>query len=537
MLEETLSSPIYSPAEAALTLISFVEVELAAGGPSAEARFFKLFSMLCDRVFGVISEKDYIHQTGGWLSRHARWERPQQASHANNRHPSRPSSTSISTDPVIKLLGARLAKKLDLNQATALTLIEAMAKEAEHRPNVRYPFPFEALPKSTQNAWLSLIETALGSSQQAVFGGPNTSAPQAFRPMASPQSMMMSPMLPNTPTTPTNPESNRPVSENSSRLLGSVFRVKPLEQNQLRVYQQSKVQKKDLRRPLQLSPMYNRPLSPSLTNSTAIPGTINTPSQKDKDGSQPKIMLSMLEYYLVLFLRYPLAAPEAQPPTKTISMSRNDPMPQVRRSSEPYGDSVYYYLFQEYVNYYIVVRSPQGHSNAGFANIDRPTELFVRIIMELWLEGQNQLGTTDNAMKVLKERRGIADPHYSFDLNMSYDLVKLTYVPPPYQTQRCIHKLVARAVSDGATADVVRDTSAGLRGASPEVMCLSPVMTIVQLPFYNYVRTALRHASIHANQSPFYSALNDWLVWLEPWNTKYGTHHTIVSKICIGASL
>lgn len=510
-----------------MTLISFVEVELAAGGASAEARFFKLFSMLCDRVFGAISEHDYRHQTGGWLSRHVRWERPQQrspGSHQNNRHPGRPSSTSMSTDPVIKLLGARMTKKLDPSQATALTLIEAMAKEAEHRPNVRYPFPFKALPKSTQTAWLSLIETALESSQQGVFGGPNTSASQTFRPTASPQSMVMNPMFPNTPTTPTNQESIRPVSENSSRLLGSVFRVKPLEQNQLRVYQQNKLQKKDLRRPLQLSPMYNRPRSPSLTNSTSTPGAANTPSQKDKDASKPKIMLSMLEYYLVLFLRYPIAAPEPQGPPKTISMSRNDAMQPVRRSSDPYGDSVYYYLFQEYVNYYITVRSPQGHSSAGFTAIGRPTELFVLITMELWVEGQNQLAATENAMKVLKERRGIADPQFALDLNMSYDLVKLNYVAPPYQTQRCFHKLIARAVSDGATADVVRDTSAGLRGASPEVMCLSPVMTIVQLPFYNYVRTAFRHASIHAKQSPFYSALNDWLVWLEPWNTKYGTH-------------
>eukprot|EP00980_Cylindrotheca_fusiformis_P024513 scaffold11979_cov130-Cylindrotheca_fusiformis.AAC.1 len=531
MLEETLSSPTYSPAEAALTLISFVEVELAAGGPSAEARFFKLFSMLCDRVFGFISEKDYRHETGGWLSRHVRWERPQQRSSGTHpNHPGRPSSTSISTDPVVKLLGARMAKKPDSNQATALTLIEAMAKEAEHRPNVRYPFPFEALPKSTQIAWLSLIESALKRSQQGGFGGPNANTPQSFIPMTSPQSMVIDTVFPNTPPTPSNQDSNRPVSENSRRLMGSVFRVKPLEQNQLRLYLQNKLQKKDLRRPLQLSPMYNRPRSPSLTISSTTPGSSGNSAQNDKGVPKPKIMLSMLEYYLVLFLRYPLAAPEAQAQTKPTSVSRNVPMPPVGRSSEPYGDSVYYYLFQEYVNYYVIARSPQGHSNTGFATIGRPTELFVRIVVELWLEGQNQMPTTETAIKVHKERRGIMDPHALFDLNKSYDLVKLKYESPPHQIQRCFHKLLARAVSDGATLDVVRDTHAGLRGATPEVMCLSPVMSILQLPFYNHVRTAFRYASIHATQSPFYSALNDWLVWLEPWNTKFASDRKDASQ-------
>lgn len=473
MLEETLCSKNYSPAEVALTLISFVEVELAAGGASAEARFFKLFSLLCTRVFGDLSEKDdFKHETGSWLSRHVKWERPPMSVSSPHKHygiPHRPATSSslLNSDPVIKLLGARAASQsLTLkDQQHPLTLIEAFAKEAEHRPNVRFAFPFHALPKSTQDAWISLIEAALGGA----------------------------------------PASETAPSENSSRLLGSLFRVKPLEQNQLKLYQQTKAQKKDHRRPLQLSPRYASPNKPS----TAQP----TPT-KQKD-STPSIMLSMLEYYLLVFIRYPLVAPPSPP--KQPNGTRPVPQAPVRRS-EPYGDLVYYHLFQEYVNYYIPAGTPQGISN-GFPSLQRPNELFIRTVIELWLEGQNQLTPTSKALSQMQERLGALA---TFDLNMSYDLVKAKYEPPTSQMSRCIHKLIARASSDGAILDAVRDIHSGYRGVNPEVLCLSPTMTILQLPFYNYIRNAFRHASIHAKQSPFYSALNDWLVWLEPWNTEHG---------------
>lgn len=476
MLEETLSSTKYSPAEAALTLKSFVEIELAAGGASTEARFFRLFSMLCDRVFGVISPKNkFQHEVGGWLSRHVRWERPsmslsdphhQQRRSGSSSSSSSSSSGSIRMDPVVRLLGAPGANQ----QASSgdgrlhpLTLIEAYAKEAEHRPNVRYPFPFQALPKATQDAWIFLIEAALGGA----------------------------------------PAPDKAPSENSARLLGSLFRVRPLEQTQLKIHQQNKMQKKDNRRPLQLSPMYNSPKSPS-----------GASTSKGKE-LPPNIMLSMLEYYLLIFIRYPLAAPPP-PPKQPQPTSRGVHHHSIRRS-EPYGDSVYYQLFQEYVSYYIPVNVPQGHSN-GFPSLQRPSELFLRIIISLWFEGQNRLPITSKAMKIIHERR----PSVEMDLNMSYDLAKAGYVKPPYQITRCLHKLIIRAVSDGAILDLAQDIHGGFRGPRPEMLCLSPTMTILQQPFYNYVRNAFRHGSIHARQSPFYAALNDWLMWLEPWNTKYG---------------
>ena len=64
MLEEALADPKYSPAEAASAMLAYVQVELEAGGPGAEERFFKLFTLLCNRIFGQLDD-DYRHQVGG----------------------------------------------------------------------------------------------------------------------------------------------------------------------------------------------------------------------------------------------------------------------------------------------------------------------------------------------------------------------------------------------------------------------------------------------------------------------------------------
>lgn len=483
MLEEALSSTTCSPAEAALAFSSFLEVELVAGGAAAESRFFKLFSLLCNRVFGTISEKDaFKHEVGGWLSRPVKWENPNTSIPSTSagspyRMHTRPTTPSNRVDPVIKLLGARAilaAKGKDPQQPQLrpMTLIESFAKEAAHRPNVRYPFPFEALPKSTQDAWMALIEVALGG----------------------------------TPTT-----TDSPLSENATRLLGSLFRVKPIDQLSLRQYQQGKAHKKDSRNPLPLSPMHFRspqPMSPRTTGAF-------TPT-KEKD-SKPMITISMLEYFLLVFLRYPLAPPPVQQAPQTKSM-RSPGVVVPSRRTEPYGDTVYYQLFQEYVEYYVPYSQPVGQSG-GFASLDRPSELFVRITVELWLEAQNRLWPSHKAIKAYQDRRGL---QASLDLHTSFELVKTKYDPPQAQISRCLSKLIVRAVSDGAMLDTAKDMHAGYRGATPEILCLSPTMTILQLPVYNYIRNAFRHATLHSRGSPFYYALNDWLVWLEPWNVRHG---------------
>jgi len=458
MLEETLTSVNHPPAEVAQMLMNYVNSELAAGGASAEARFFQLFSLLCQRVFGPISPKDQKHLIGGWLAKSVRWDRPRVLAKSSIAGGPRKytQTTSIQSDPVVKLLGVAI-KAPSSREKGPLTLIEAFAKEAEHRPNVRYQFPFLGLPKAIQEDWLAMVQMALG-------GVATKCKP----------------------------------SENSIRLMGSIFRVKPLDQKQLFTHLQSKIQKKDQRRPLQFSPIYSpTPKSPSV-------GMMSSPA-KENERASPDVLLSMLEYYLVMFIRYPLAAPEI----KTNSYTS--------RRTEIYGESVYYELFQQYANYYIRTRVPQGSFN-GFISPNRPTEIFVRTIIAFWLEGQNQTASTFDSTKLLHERRG----YQSFDLNSSFDLVYTKFKPLPSQIIRCLHKVVNRIVSDGAIADLAKDvTEGGYKGPNQDILCMSPIMTILQQPFYNHIRNVFRYASLHNNSNLFYSAFNDWLVWLEPWNTEY----------------
>jgi len=466
MLEETLTSVNHPPAEVAQMLMNYVNVELAAGGASAEARFFQLFSLLCQRIFGPISPKDQKHLIGGWFSKSMKWDRPRVLVKSSLGGGPRKytQSTSIQSDPVVKLLGVA-TKATTSRDKGPLTLIEAFAKEAEHRPNVRYQFPFLGLPKSMQDDWLAMVQIALGG------------------------------VAPN----------NREPSENSNRLMGLLFRVKLLDQKQLLMYHQSKIQKKDQRRPLQLNPIYSpTPKSPS-------PGMVLSPT-KENDDATPDVLLSMLEYYLVIFIRYPLAAPEI----KNTNYSS--------RKTEVYGESVYFELFQEYANYYIPTRVSHSSFN-GFTSPQRPSEIFVRTMIALWLEGQNQPTPTTEAIKLLQNRRG----YISYDLNSSFDLVFTKFKPLPTQIIRCIHKIVNRIVSDGAIADLVKDVSEGYKGPDPDILCMSPIMTILQQPFYNHIRNIFRYASLHNNPHFFYSAFNDWLVWLEPWNTEYPTRRIINS--------
>lgn len=458
MLEETLSSPNHPPAEVAQMLMNYVNVELAAGGASAEARFFQFFSLLCQRVFGPISPKDQKHLIGGWFSKSIKWDRPRvpvktSLGGGQRKHGQ---STSVQTDPVVKLLGVAM-RDTSFRDKGPLTLIEAFAKEAEHRPNVRYQFPFLGLPKPVQEDWLAMVQIALGGA--ATSGKP---------------------------------------SENSIRLMGSLFRVKILDQKQLLLYHQSKIQKTDKRRPLQLNPLY------SPTPKANSPGLMRSPT-KENDCATPDVLLSMLEYYLVMFIRYPLAAPEI----KTNHYSS--------RKMEIYGESVYFELFQQYANYYIPTRVPQGAFN-GFTSPQRPSEMFVRTIIAFWFEGQNQPAPTTESTKLLQDRRG----YMTFDLNSSFDLVYAKFNPLPSQIIRCIHKVVNRVVSDGAIVDLVKDVSEGYnKGPDPNILCTSPIMSILQQSFYNHIRIVFRYASLHNSPHVFNSAFKDWLVWLEPWNTAY----------------
>jgi hypothetical protein len=131
-----------------------------------------------------------------------------------------------------------------------------------------------------------------------------------------------------------------------------------------------------------------------------------------------------------------------------------------------------------------------------------------------------------------------------FNLNASYDLVQVVaYDPPPQLIQQCLRYLIAQVISDptlhsqvmaiasgqqqqqqragetpGSSSSVVQLLSSSSLSSSSWILTSS--MTALQQPFYNIIRTNLRYAAIHSSESPFFSALSLWLLWLEPWNVK-----------------
>lgn len=499
MLEEALSSATFPPADTALAMLSFVRYELPAGGANAEARFFRLFSLLCDRLFGVMAgaKDNYRHEVGGWLSRNQKWSRP---STSSTRSPPvagaihSAATQSIDYDPVVQLLAGLDGLKAQ-KDGNLPTLIEAISAESQHRPGIRYPFPLLALPKPTQQVVLALV-------QSTMTGKPSD------------------PLL----------------RENAVRLFGSLLRVSPKDQGSLKAFEQKQTStiQGEQRRPLSLSQGLS--LSPRTTSVS------NSPA-KEKDGEDSaKILLSMLEFYLFTFIRYPLDAPlpttsrsPQAPPLATplASSGVNRGINHYRKPTMPYGEQVYLYLFRGYLKHFLSLGAVQGPF-LGYPDLSRVSELFLRIAIEFWFDGNCVVPSTTKAVEELQKRRSRPGNASDYSLNVtlavSYDLVDSKYDPLPLQVQRCLRSLVNHIVKNPEIprasqeySEVSRSRMAAggsVASNSSDYWCLPPSMTILQLPFYNYLRVALRYASVHVGRASFETAFDSWLVWLEPWNVE-----------------
>jgi len=489
MLEEALNSDDdkHQPTEAALAMLSFVQVELSAGGAAAEARFYRLYGPLCERIFGPIqsAQEEFRHKDTGWLCAQSPWKRsmstvpssPQPMGRKLSSHASvASSSTSLESDPIVKLLCT--SGKLSPKEQQLPTLVEAVS--SEEKAGVSFRLPLHALPKVTQDAWLALLEAALGGKPAELSS-----------------------------------------SENHTRLLRSILRKPPEEQTELLLYKQKSAQKQQVQ-PLQLSPRgFSSPMMKKPTS--ASPG-----KEEDAQEISPNAMLSMLEYYLFLFVRFPLAAPvpkqqSAYTTTRYRSHSLSVPG---SRSRDPYGEQIYYHLFRKYLRHFLP-HEREGARSIDFSAATRESELFLRTCIALWIESHTRVTTTSKVIQSISERRhraGIVDPP-SYDLNVSSDLVQAKYEPLPSLVPKCLRNLVIHLVLDPALYNnIVEKNLSGARS------CLGSSMTAMQQPFYNYLRATLRNAPIHASDSPFFAAFNMWLMWMEPWNLNMRKYRACLAR-------
>lgn len=321
---------------------------------------------------------------------------------------------------------------------------------------------------------------------------------------------------------------------NAARLFGSLLLVSPQDQGILKTYQQKQAQKEEQKQSLSISPG-RLSLTPTATFS---PSSSSTKGQSEV---QAKLMLSMLEFYLFTFIRYPLATPmpstsasqmQVPSPNATVSSPRaNTVVHYNRRPATPYGEQVYLQLFRGYLKHFLAFEQGQ-EPFIGFSSLSRESELFLRIAIEFWFEGDMVVPTNSQAFEAIQKRRSrasvVARSSPDVSLAMSYDLLDVKYQPPPLQVQRCLRSLVNHVVkhpdiphASAVFSEVSRKRAeTGQSGAfgHGDYWCLTPSMTILQLPFYNFVRTTFRYASLHVGPTSFQTAFDSWLIWLEPWN-------------------
>lgn len=672
-MEEALTSPTYPPAEAALALLAFLRDELPLGGTAAEARFLRLFPLLVSRIVGELNAADhYRHEPGGWLGRKERWSsygsgggagrssagrspgglrgssvgggiggssasgRPagvsRTASVASSVNGSGSGSgsamSSLDNDPVVQLLigksgaGGPGGASGPIGQTSRMprqpTLLDAISDESVHRPGVRFSFDFRALPRPTQMALVSLLLDAV-------------------------------------PTTNVRP--------NAARLWGSVLRVPAAEQadlryalqRQLQVAQQKLQQQHRgggaVQRPGGFSPLGGAsPTASASSGGAAIMGAAVLPLPAD---ARAVLSLSMLEYYLLYFVRFASSGQSSQtaapppasatndasstptttvagtpvtsrPSTSTNSGTRTHSTPSASSSTPynlgisgvnrhsyssrgPYGEQVYLHLFQSYAKRYLPHMQPMmppqnllsaaaaaSSSSHGkrvprppvrsFADLERDAEFFLRLVLEIWLDGGAAGASaprTADAMKRLSNSRGggggVSSSPFGMPmtpstplpgasavgLDMSSELADLgwgssaAYQEPSSLVRRGTRLLVNHIVSDPAVGNAVggeaafasqrrgvgniihlSSKAAGMSSPAQESRlddaggwCLSPSMTMAQTPFYNYVRMNLRHSPVHVSNSAFFSAMNAWLVWLEPWNCSVRKNRPVTSNL------
>eukprot|EP00592_Proboscia_alata_P014866 CAMPEP_0194399648 /NCGR_PEP_ID=MMETSP0174-20130528/126774_1 /TAXON_ID=216777 /ORGANISM="Proboscia alata, Strain PI-D3" /LENGTH=1267 /DNA_ID=CAMNT_0039196075 /DNA_START=47 /DNA_END=3850 /DNA_ORIENTATION=- len=548
--------------------------------------------------------------------------------HTNRNYGSTAAGPNNVTTSTFGAIGTERNNNDALMAMSTTTLFDVISMETESRPGVNITFPFIALPLPTQQAMRLLIEEqALGLVQNAAY----------------------------------------PPRSNAARLCGYLLRIRPSQQLSLVEYIQRDLQQRQQMQqrmphnihqvsfnnrssnPSSFSPSVNNAHfspsspqrqqhlmnhnmsyqhSPSLAN--ALPSANNrkssngpSPSSKGDKDNLPSIMLTMREYYLLLFSRYPHASGRNVLLLKQQLQQQKDQIQQQQQSSkvggqqrsttgavastsargpETYGESSYLYLLKKYLAHFfphvksisdnsssissfgafrrtstndtnINVNSSGGPGLYLFQPLDRPSELFLSLLIEFWIENENIPAPTSCHINSYtkseqqdsfhpftspqsyerninnnghRETRTTSDNATTSDNNAltnAYDNTKLlasspnnqssnsgVVVPPFYHrtpslilrgTRILIHHVVSDPNLHNQMVTMqqhrIQNQRSSTNSSSSE-WCLTPAMTCLQPSIYNFIRLAFRYSQIHAKQSAFYTALDVWLMWLEPWN-------------------
>jgi len=482
-------------------------------------------------------------------------------------HPQR--SQSLDNDPIFKLLRApktTLPPQGNNNdsysqQQQQPTLLDALSAESIHRPQIKYKFPlgglsslFTDMIQDWKKCYLQEVEKANAATCAARAGGGG--ARGAFAATTTTTTT--------TATTTTTSSTMEGIigKENATRILYHLLLNGPNEQVELKNYFTSSgngnvLQQKNLNQLSSPRAAFTTPMKQQQHQQQQMttPRTTTTTTTTTTN-NEPNMELTMLEYYLLIFLRFPLANSEWE-------IQLQDHLRRVRYggSTIAYGQRVYSHLMTSYMNYYLphgVYRPDGSGTTTSFVDgggaappLDRTAELFLRLVIELWVEGQVSPPTlTDGIQRYRNGRSAFLSTSSSTSSSSSSsfnptlrDSLELTqplnkaYVSPPSQIQIGVLNLVRHLVSDVTVRTMVKNASMLCQcrqtqerdgGVVPGddddddsakiSWCLPPAMSIVQPSIFNYIRLGLACGSIHDRRSIFHRALEAWLVWIEPWN-------------------
>jgi len=498
MLEEALSSMTGDPADICRAFLLYLKNDFPIGGPDAEYRFFqKLYPLLLKSAFGplVVMDEEAIVQSGGWLSRQMRWNvipTSQQQQHGIRPH-LMPHSAShvLSMDPVVHLLSPPpIAPRTEGSPANARSLFARATANTRMQPQNKtvrtnsssttvsllsliqqsydnyYEYPFLALPQETQHMLMSFLQRQ----QQSTFG------------RSISNNMTRGAMDEN---------------DNESIIYSTLLQVKPVDQRGL----------------VELFQLAN-------FGPPATPGDESSPRQQQlnfqkllqQKRNTTMLCLSAWEIYFFTFFRFPFA--------KTTTATAKI----VQQQRESYGDSVYYHLFKSYVNYYL----PHIDTNNKEDEVALRTnsELFIRLIIDFWIHGSMLTTSTEQASS--KAPVTLIDVYDTIPLPKNCD-GSATQQYHPKIVLKGLQYLVLHLCSDifleqRSSLCHVEEENFPIHNALELSDVLSAQLIILQLPTYNFIRTCLKHASpalfpsSQHNISLFLTAVEIWLIWLEPWN-------------------
>ena len=623
---------LLSPHDAALALLSFLRDELPAGGTVAERRFVGLFPLIVDRVFGEwnadpypppppsssspsasspsttsspatsssgggTTTPDYRHGEGGWLGRRSApavqvRRRPSDGGASPSRSPapsSAPSSYALEEDPIVRLLRASPPASSSspdddddgrgLRRYAPPTLIDALDAESRRRPDARFGFPLAALSRvapPTVEAWRACFLAGWSEMEERGVGGTTTVAAS------------------------TSAGGGFAGKENAARMLELFLgqRDQPgLREHFRRLHHLERQQAQPRRgggfgggrwsppppahsfvvgggRGGRTPSKYSSPSQ--MMADPRTPSSHGTTARNNVDAPVPRLELTMLEYYLLLFVRFPLSNT-----TWTSAAGGGG----ATTPSPFYGRKVYRHLFSGYLNWYLphgrdrggggggggrrpaaAAASSSGPATPGArpgasdtrppASVaffrDRESELFLRLVIELWIEGPNVAPTTSDAVSRRRRVRSSSSSReggtIGDDLTTLRDSLELArpvsdvlVAAPPSEVMIGVLTLVRHLVSDVSVKEMVHEASVALQrrqreeregddgddggrdglsgdGRDEIPWALPPALTVAQPSAYNYIRLGLACGAIHDRSSMFHGALEAWLAWLEPWN-------------------